>query len=111
MKKLTLYGSMFVIFFFLVSCGAGGGGGTVSTPTTGIATLNWTAPSSSGDITGYKIYYGTTSGNYTNTADARLATSYIFRNLARGYTYYFVVRAYNKDGVESNPSNEKSKTI
>ena len=30
------------------------------------------------DLAGYKIYYGTASGNYTNNVDAGNVTSYAF---------------------------------
>ncbi len=41
------------------------------------------------NIAGYKLYYGTSSGNYTNTVDAGLQTEYTLTNLQEGVTYFF----------------------
>lgn len=104
--------------FFMVSCGAGGGGGTSSpAPTTGTATLTWTAPTTNVDgsplnnLAGYRIYYGTQSGNYSNSIVVGIVTTHQITNLARGYTYYFKIRAFNALGVESDLSTEQSKPI
>lgn len=54
---------------------------------------------------GYKVYYGSASGNYTLNVDAgNLLTATVF-NLTPSQRYYFVVRAYNSAGESSN-SNE-----
>src|SRR4030042_329650 len=67
--------------------------------------LTWDA--STGTVTGYRIYYGTSSGNYTGIEEAGSVTLYPLSNLplAEEATYYFVVKAYNAAG-ESDPSNE-----
>jgi hypothetical protein len=72
--------------------------------------LSWDAVT--GDVTGYKIYYGTSSGSYINSKDAGNVTQYPLANLSLevGTTYYFVVRAYNASG-ESESSNETSYTL
>ena len=83
----------------------------------GQATLSWSAPSTNEDgtpltdLAGYKIYYGTASGNYTQNVDAGNVTTYTFNSLSDGQTYYFVATAYNLARVESSYSNEISKTI
>lgn len=85
---------------------------------TGVATLNWTPPTTktdgSGldDLSGYKIRYGTSSGSYPNEIDVANAgiASYVVENLSSD-TYYFVVTAYNTAGIESVYSSEVSKTI
>jgi len=64
------------------------------------------------DLTGNKIYYGTSTGSYTtviNIANAGLA-SYVVENLSSN-TYYFVVTAINSAGAESEYSGKVSKTI
>ena len=84
----------------------------------GAATLSWSAPTQNVDNTplmdlaGYKIYYGTTVGNYPNSTpmiDAGLST-YMVENLSTG-TWNFVVTALDTRGNESSYSNVASKTI
>ena len=64
------------------------------------------------DLAGYRVYYGTASGNYSAsiTVSNPSATTYTFRALPPG-TYYFVVKAYDKRNAESAPSAEVSRTI
>jgi hypothetical protein len=61
-------------------------------------------------VVGYRLYYGTSSGTYTQRSDVANTTTATISNLAVGYTYFFVVRAYNAFGLESPPSNEVSFT-
>ncbi len=72
--------------------------------------LTWEA--ATGDITGYRLYYGTSRGNYLFNKDVGDVTQYPVSNLSLspGNTYYFVVRAYNESG-ESNNSNETTMVI
>lgn len=79
------------------------------TATAAAVTLAWD-PSSSADITGYRLYLGTTSGVYLQTSDVGITTSTMVSNLIVGKTYYFVVTAYTSSGLESPPSNEVSFT-
>jgi hypothetical protein len=58
------------------------------------------------DIAGYRIYYGASSGTYTNSADTGGETSATVVNLHEGIIYYFAVTAYNSAGLESDFSNE-----
>lgn len=62
--------------------------------------------SSSGEVDGYRIYYGATQGNYSNHKDVGVVTEYSLNNLPlqEGITYYFIARAYNSAG-ESGDSN------
>ena len=85
--------------------------GTVST------TLSWTPPTENEDGTtltdldGYRIYWGTTQGNYPNsiTIDEGLS-SYVVDNLVPG-TYVFVATAFNSAGVESVYSNPTTRVL
>jgi hypothetical protein len=97
------------------------GGGSVPPPTTttdGSATLTWVAPTKNTDgspltdLIGYKVYWGTTKGQYTKSfrINNLLATSYDVTGLASG-TWYFVVTAINVAEEESGYSNVASKTI
>ncbi len=86
------------------------------TATTGSATLSWNAPTTNTDgttltdLAGYKVYYGTSSGNYSTVINVGNVTTYAISNLAPG-TYYFAVTAYDSTGAESSYSNQGSKTI
>ena len=79
----------------------------VNLPGTSVA-LAWNP--SQGTVTGYRVSYGTTSGQYTNTIGVGNTTSYTVANLLSGSTYYFAVQAYNTAG--SGPySSEVSVTL
>jgi hypothetical protein len=75
------------------------------------ATLSWTAPTQNDDgtaltdLAGYKLYWGTTPGIYTDSAtiDNPGITTYVVENLPAG-TYEFVTTAYNSARVESDYS-------
>jgi hypothetical protein len=67
-------------------------------------------PNTDADVSGYHLYYGTASGNYAESVDVGRRTNARVPNLQEGETYYFVVKAYNSEGVESLPSNEATFT-
>jgi hypothetical protein len=83
----------------------------------GRAKLTWKQPTTNTDGTtltdlgGYKIYYGISPGNYSEVIDVGKVTKYTIADLPDGFTYYFVVTAYNTLGYESEYSNEVSKMI
>jgi len=88
-------------------------------PMTGSVTLSWTAPTQNTDgspltdLAGYRIYYGTSPGNYTQqpiVIDNPGLTSYVVDNLAAG-TYYFVSTSVNLQGIQSDYSNVATKTV
>jgi hypothetical protein len=70
-------------------------------------TIGWDA-NSEPDLEGYRVQYGTSSGNYTNEIDAGKVTLKTISSLSSGTRYYFVVLAYNTAGEESLPSQEVS---
>ena len=84
----------------------------------GVATLSWTAPSTSvdnsplTDLAGYRIHYGTSVGSYPNkkTINNSGVTTAMVENLAPG-VWNFVVTAFDTSGNESAFSNVASKTI
>ena len=68
-------------------------------------TLAWDA-NTEPDISGYKVYFGIESGNYTDSIDVGNITTATIDSLIEGMTYYFAVTAYNEAGLESDYSNE-----
>ena len=90
-KKLTIVFSLLFIF-----CGT----------TVGYAAdVHLTWDPSSGEVAGYRIYYGTSPGSHPNMVEVGNVTDYILTGLSEGVTYYLVARAYNTYG-ESGDSNE-----
>ncbi len=77
----------------------------------GNLTLAWNA-STSGNVGGYKIFYGLSSGNYTGNVDAGKSTSFQVTGLTNGAKYFFAVKAYNSTKtIQSAFSNEISATV
>ncbi len=82
--------------------------------------LSWVAPAeredttalSLSEVTGYKIYYSTTQGQYSSsvTINNSTAAGYTFTNFSSG-TYYFVMTTIDTDGRESTYSAEVIKVI
>ncbi|HEY8518648.1 MAG TPA: putative Ig domain-containing protein [Gammaproteobacteria bacterium] len=84
----------------------------------GSAVLSWIPPTENTDgspltdLAGYKLYWGTSPGEYPNSIsiDNPGVTTYVVENLAPA-TYYFVATALNSEGAESEPSNMATSTI
>ncbi len=74
-------------------------------------TLYWEQPSQNVDgtpllnLAGYRVFYGKHSGNLTYMMDVGSNTNPTILNLDPGM-WYFSVKVYNTQGVESNFSNE-----
>ena len=94
---------------------------TNSAPVTnGQLTLQWTAPVSRSDgtplslsdIGGYRIYYGTSAGNYPNRIDVAdgTAQAVTITDLPVG-TYNLVMTTYDGDGLESAYSSMVTKSV
>jgi hypothetical protein len=90
----------------------------VNAVSSGTATLSWTAPTVNTDgsaltnLSGYRIYYGTSAGALDQTiqlSGTGLIT-YVISNLSPA-TYYFALTAINSLGIESDKSNIVSKVI
>lgn len=69
------------------------------------ASLTWTA-STDPTVTGYNIYYGSASGQYTNKVAVGDVTNAVLPDLSEDITYFFAAKAYNAAGNESPFSNE-----
>jgi len=91
---------------------------TVNQISTGSVTLSWTAPtentdgSTLTDLSGYRIYYGLSEGEYPNriALDNAGLTRYVVENLTPD-TYYFVATSVNGSVVESAVSNVAVRTV
>jgi hypothetical protein len=78
-------------------------------------TLAWD-PNSESDLAGYKLYYkmGTSGAPYdgvdslqgASPIDVGNVTTFTVSGLSDSEDYYFVVTAYNTEGLESGYSNE-----
>lgn len=76
-------------------------------------TLQWNAPTKNADgsplqdLAGYKIYYGTASGDYNETVKINSAgiTSYVIDDLAPG-RYFLAMTSINSQNTESGKSGE-----
>jgi hypothetical protein len=84
---------------------------------TGSATLSWIPPtervdgSPIGELAGYEVLWGQASRNYDNVVELDAGiTRYMVENLGPG-TWYFAIRSKTADGLESQLSQEVSKTI
>jgi hypothetical protein len=138
MKKITLFNmskiKLLLAIGLLVSLmGCGGGGhseGILSTALRGTdsvapapdsavnqsITLTWNRPNANSDgsdlndLVGYKIYYGPSSNNYTQSIDVGISTGAVISGLSAG-SWCFATTAYDDAGNESDYSNEACTTI
>jgi hypothetical protein len=86
-------------------------------PSTGSATISWSAPTEREDgtpLTGlstYRIYYSRNASQLDQVQNVSSGvTSYLIQNLEQG-TWYFAVSAIDSQGIESQKSVVVSKTI
>ena len=102
-KQILIKAVLIPLFFVLC---------TIPSPTALAATVNlaWN-PSTGSNIAGYRIYYGTSSRNYSNSVNAGNKTSYSVSGLTAGKKYYFAATAYNTSNSESAYSSELAYTI
>ncbi len=123
MLNKTILTLLALILVATLQAGCGGSSGpTYSTSSYGAATLSWSRATTYTDGStltpaGYKIYYGTASGTYSQYKQIPLGSlgnpnspSYTL-SLPRGATYYFAIAVYDASNVESSLSAEVSKTV
>ena len=77
--------------------------GGVGSAGAGTMLLEWDAAA---NAQGYRLYYGTASGQYTQTKDVGNALSASLSGLADCTTWYVAVKAYNSAGESPSFSNE-----
>jgi hypothetical protein len=68
-------------------------------------------PNTEPGLAGYKIHWGTSSGNYTSSMDVGNTTTCTIDGVQEGKTYYFVATAYDGQGNESEYSNQVTFTV
>ena len=77
--------------------------------------LAWTAPASTGgsQITGYRIYRGTTTGGETLLASVAVGAGYTDTAVTNGTTYFYQVTARNAvgEGGRSTEASAKPATV
>ena len=116
--------------FIFFGCSGGGGGGAADNPATpvdplgcagtsspaasGTINLSWDAVTAA-NLAGYRVYYGTASGTYLQSAgqglDAGNITAFTVSGLNRGSRYFLAVKAYDASNAESPFSNEVCKVV
>ena len=92
---------------------------SVSPPPTLSVSLSWRAPTSNvdgsplTDLAGYRVYYGTASGQYSYNLPvaSQGVTSVVIEGLSSSTTWYFAVKGVTTSGVESDYSQEASKSL
>ena len=92
---------------------------TVAGTSNGSATLTWTVPtqnvdgSSLTDLTGYKIYYGTSPSALSSSVSVAggSVTTTTINGLSTGTTYYFAIASVSTSGGEGNKSNTASMAL
>jgi hypothetical protein len=80
-----------------------------STTGGGSAIAKWTA-NKEADVAGYRVYYGTSSRNYSNSIKVGKVTSATVSGLTIGKKYYFAVKAVDTSGNLSAYSAEVTNT-
>jgi hypothetical protein len=76
-----------------------------SPPSTARVTLTWVA-STSTNVRSYQIYYGTTSGSYTQVVSVGDVTQMRITGLTPGTTYFLAATSSDDVSIESLYSNE-----
>ncbi|MCW1924759.1 fibronectin type III domain-containing protein [Luteolibacter arcticus] len=74
-----------------------------------VVSLEWNA-NPEPNVVGYKVYFGTQSGDYSAVIDVAGATQTELPAVSLGTTYYLAVSAYNAAGEEGPRSSELAVT-
>ena len=115
--KFVIFILSLTIIIATFGCGSGSGAQNGSSDSSikysGSVSLSWYAPTRNEDgtkltdLSGYKVYYGTSPNNYTHHIDPGNVTTVNISNLAPGM-YYFALVAYDQAKNESDYSREIS---
>lgn len=125
--RLSGYLLVLSIMLPVLACGSGSGSGTALSEGDSqdpipiinpVPTISWVAPSEREDgtpillseIAGYRIYYGTSVGEYSNPINILdgAATAAELDSLSLSGSYYIVITTVDLDGRESRFSQEVS---
>jgi len=68
-------------------------------------------PNTEPELAGYKIHWGSSSGNYTSSKDVGKTTTCTISGVEEGKTYYFAATAYDGQNNESGYSNQVTFTV
>ena len=115
-KNLLMATLLLVMSLFLIGCGDVASVEGIGTGGSNSLMLSWVAPTTNedgstlDDLAGYKLYYGTQPGQYSQVITVGDFTTSEIGGLGSG-TYYLTVTAYDIYGNESNFSNEINHTF
>ena len=115
-KNLLMATLLLVMSLFLIGCGDVASVEGIGTGGSNSLMLSWVAPTTNedgstlDDLAGYKLYYGTEPGQYSQVITVGDFTTSEIGGLGSG-TYYLTVTAYDIYGNESNFSNEINHTF
>ena len=88
---------------------------TYTPSTSNSATLAWDPPVGVTNLSGYRLYYGTSPGTYLQSYGQGInvgnVTTYTLMGLSSKTRYYFTVTAIDTSGNESGYSNEAFKDV
>jgi chitinase len=96
----------FIPLFLIVALGVL----TLSAAYAASVDLEWD-PNTEPELAGYKVYWGTSNGNYTYSKDVGITPACTVTGLDEGKTYYFAATAYDGSNNESGYSNQISFTV
>jgi hypothetical protein len=115
-RSLLVAVLMIAVSLGTIGCGDADNVEGVDTGVTNSLMLTWSAPTTNedgsllDDLAGYKLYYGTQSGYYTEVIRVGAFTTAEISNLDVG-TWFIAVTAYDYWGNESDFSEEISHTF
>ena len=110
-RNIITVALLLMVGLFLTACGEIASVEGIDIGGSNSLMLSWTAPttnedgSSLDDLAGYKLYYGTQPGQYSQVITVGDYTAAEIGGLGPG-TYYLTVTAYDIYGNESDFSNE-----
>ncbi len=111
LRKILTCSACLALILGLTGCG-----GVEGDSSGGSITLSWSAPNTNADgttlsdLSGYKVYYGLESRNYSDNVDVGGNNNVSIGGLSEG-DWYFSVVACDTSGNESTFSNEVSIAI